>query len=334
MDPATLALVGSVAAPVVGGLVGGIMGNKSRNQQMAMMQQAYQQLAQLGLPPDLSKEVILQQFQQQGILTPQLEQDIHLSASQVGAMKESPETRQAQMEALQGLQQASRTGLTAADRAAFNELRAGIARDTEAKRQQILQGMQARGQGGGGAELIAQLQGSQAAEDQAASQSDRLAAQAALSRLNALNQYGQAAGNVRSQDYQAMLAKAQAEDQRNQFLFQNSASLQQRNIAALNAAQQANLANKQRLSEMNTQTANQELLRQNQAKRDYWQDQLGLAQAKAAALTGQSQAYGQQAQQKEQMFSGLGNAIGQGFGTYGAYSAKQKKVDANGNPIE
>lgn len=320
MDPI---LVGAVAAPVVGGLVGGIMGGKSRKQQMAMMQQAYNELNKLGLPPDLSKEIIMREFESQGVLTPQLESDINLAASEVAKIQEDPSLKAAQMEALSTLGQVSRQGLRAEDRAALNEVRNQIARDTEARRQQVLQQMQARGMGGSGGELLAQLQGSQAAEDQASAQADRLAAQASQNALSALAQRAQLAGSVRSQDLTADEMRARALDERNRMLWQNSQALQQRNIAALNAAQQANLANKQRLAEMNVSQANQELQRQNEAKRDYWQDQLGLARAKASALTGQAQAYGQEAQRKQDMFSGIGSAVGQGFGAYGAYQAKQ-----------
>lgn len=329
MDPMTVAIAGSVAAPVIGGLVGGIMGNSSRKQQLAMMQQAYAELSKVGLPPDLSKAVILKQFQSQGILTPELEQDINLAHSAVADIKEDNSLRNAQMESLGALGNLSRGGLSAGDRASFNELRNQVQRDAEAKRQQILQQMQAQGMGSSGAALISQLQGAQASDDQASANADRIAAQASQNALQALNQRAGLAGNVRSQDFNAAQAKAQAIDQRNQFLFQNSAAQQQRNIAAQNAAQQANLANQQRLSEMNAQQGNQELYRQNQAKQDYFNSNLGLAQAKANALNGQAGYYGQQAQNQQNMYSGLGNAVGQGFAAYGAYANRGAGAQQN-----
>src|SRR6202007_1155614 len=135
MDPSTIALAGVVAAPVVGGLLGGIMGNSSRKQQLAMMQQAYSELQKVGLPPDLSKEIILQKFQSAGVLTPQLEQDINLAHSAVADIKEDSSLRNAQMESLGTLGNLSRGGLSAGDRASYNELRNQVQRDAEAKRQ-------------------------------------------------------------------------------------------------------------------------------------------------------------------------------------------------------
>lgn len=322
MDPATIALAGSVAAPIVGGLVGNFMGGKSRREQQALMRQAYAELEKVGLPPDLSKEIIMQQFQSQGILTPELEQEISIQASEVAQIKEDPSLRNAQMEALNTLGQVSRGGLRAEDRAAYNELRAATQRDAEAKRQQVLQQMQSRGMGGSGNELMAQLQSAQAAEDTQSVGADRLAAQASQNALAALSQRANLAGGLRTQDMSAAEMRARAIDDRNRFMAENSIARQRANLGSLNDAQQANLANKQRLSEMNVGQANTEQLRQQQAKRDYWQDQLGLAQAKASALTGQAQLAGQRSQQTSDMFSGIGSAVGQGFGAYGAYKAK------------
>lgn len=320
-------MVAAVAAPVVGGILGSVSAASGRKAAAAAAAQALAQLNAIGMPPDLSKEVIMRQFQSQGMLTPELEQDIHLQASQVGQIQEDPALKQAQMEALGTLGQVSRGGLQAGDRAAYNELRAQTQRDAEANRQAVLQRMQAQGMGGSGASLIAQLGAGQAAADTASSQGDRLAAQAAQNALNAINQRAGLAGSVRGQDFNVAQTKAQALDQRNQFLFQNSASQQARNVAAQNAAQQANLANKQRISEMNAQQGNTESLRQNQAKRDYFNDQLGLASAKANAINNQGSVLQQGAQQQANTYAGIGNALGQGFAAYGANQAKKPKTE-------
>lgn len=311
-------VIGMVGASVVGGVLGGISASKGRKAAAAAAAAALAELNAIGYPPDLSKEIIMRQYQSQGVLTPELIQDIDLQASQVGQIKEDPSLRGAQMEALDTLGQVSRGGLRAEDRAAYNELRAGVQRDSEAKRQQILQGMMSRGQSGSGAELMAQLQSGQAAEDSAAAGADRLAAQASMNALSALNQRAQLSGSIRGQDFSNDQARASALDERNKFLFQNSMASQRANIDAKNAAQQSNLANNQRLSEMNTSQANTEAQRQQQAKRDYFQDQLSLATAKANARNNQGTVAQAGANAQASMYSGIGNAVGQGFATYGA----------------
>lgn len=341
----------AVAGPVIGGILGSISASSGRRAAANAAAAALAQLNQLGMPPDLSRQVILQQFQSQGVLTPELEKDINLQASEAGNIKEDASLRNAQMESLATLGQLSRGGLSAGDRAAYNELRNKVQQDTQAKNAQILQRMQAQGMGGSGNELLAQLQSSQAGSDQAAAEADRLAANASQNALSALGQKASLAGNVRGQDFSTNQARAQALDQRNQFLFQNSAAAQARNVAAQNAAQQQNLANKQNIANANTQQGNTESLRQNQAQRDYWNDKLGLATAKANALNNQGSVIQQGANQQASALSGFGNALGSAAGAYGSYAARQPaktadassytpslddtkpKYDANGNRI-
>ena len=144
-------IAATVAAPVIGGIMGGITASSGRKAAAAAAAAALAQLNALGMPPDLSKEIILQKFQEQGALTPELEQDIHLQASEMGQVKEDPSLRANQMDVLNTLAQQSRGGLQAGDRAAYNELRSKVQQDSEAKRQQLMQQMQSQGMVGSGA---------------------------------------------------------------------------------------------------------------------------------------------------------------------------------------
>lgn len=323
----------AVAGPIIGGILGGISASSGRKAQAEAAAAALAELNKIGMPPDLSKEVIMQHFQSQGIMTPELEQDIHLAASQVGQISEDKGLRANQMDVLNTLAQQSRGGLNAGDRQAYNELRASTQRDSEAKRQQILQQMQAQGQGSSGASLMAQLQSAQAAEDTQSAGGDRLAAEASRRALDALAQRGQMAGNVRSQDFSVNQARAAAEDQRNQFLLQNSAAMQQRNVGARNEAQGANLQQAQSLANANTAQANAESQRQNEAKRTYYSDQLNLATTKANALNRQGSQQATSAQAQGDMFANVGAALGQGAATYGNYAAKKDTATNKYDPV-
>ena len=97
MDPLTIS---SIAAPVLGGIVGGIFSSNGAEERAAAAQKALEQLNALGLPPDTSKALILQQFQSAGVLTPELQQDISLAASNVGQIKEDQSLRNAQLESV------------------------------------------------------------------------------------------------------------------------------------------------------------------------------------------------------------------------------------------
>ncbi len=321
-------IAASVAAPIIGGIVGNIMGAGDRKKARNAMKQAYAELEAIGFPPDLSKEVILKEFERAGIYSPELEEDLSSTFEEVQTIKEDPSLRQAQLKALQSMQQRAKVGLSAEDRAALNEVRRASSRDAEAKRQQILQNMAARGMGGSGAELIAQLQSSQAAAEQASMGSDTLMAQAQQRALQALGQSSDIASGIRSQDFGVNSANTAAMNERNRFLAENSIARQRQNVNMLNEAQRLNLAEQQRIQDANIAMQNQEKLRQNQAQRDVFQDKLGLASAKAGALTGQANYYQGQAQNTAQSMAGVGSAVGGGLSAYNQQQQNQNNMYA------
>lgn len=317
--PVTAAIIGG-GSSLLGGIIGSSSASKARKQAMEMAKQAAAQYNGI-IPPEV-RELIVQEFQSQGTYTPEIEQAISLGESQVAQIKEDPVLRGMQMEALQTLAQRGKTGLSPEDRAALNQVRGEVQRDIEAKRQQILQNMQARGMGGSGAELAMQIAASQEGADRASEESDRLAAIASQNALQAMSQYGNMAGNVRSQDFNVDQARASAEDEFNRFNVQNQQGVQSRNVGARNEAQQMNLGEKQRIAEANINRQREEQLRQEQAKQQQFANKMDLARGKAGALTGLSSAYSQQGQQQADMWSGIGSGVGQIAGS--VFAAKNK----------
>lgn len=319
---------GAAGSAVIGGIAGSLMGKSDKKKQAGAIAAAYKELQAIGYPPDLSREIIFKQFQSAGILTPELEQEIEVGASAVGAITEDSSLRDAQKQALSMMQNRAQVGLSAEDRSALNQVRQQVQTDVQAKNAQILQQMSARGQGGSGAELVAQLQNSQSGADRASSASDELMAQAQQRALQALSQSGSMASNLRGQDFDVANTKAQALDERNRFLAQNSIARQSSNINRLNEAQQQNLANKQRIGDANIGQGNQELLRQSNEKGTQWDRNLGYAQSRSNALLSQASMYGQNAAAKSKMGSDLGSAAGQGIAAYGQYKNANPSTSA------
>jgi hypothetical protein len=314
MEPMSTMAIASIATPVIGGLIGNIAGSKDRKQQQAMIAQAVNELKSVGLPPDLSKEIIYQQFQQVGILTPQLEEDIDIAESELAKIEEDPALRDTQMQALEMFKQQAQSGMGAQERAALNEIRGQVAKDTEAKRQQIISDAQRRGQAGGGAELVAQLQATQGGADTASAQGDRLASMLAERIRQGAQDMSGAAQNLRSQDLGVEEMKARALDERNRFMEQNMMGRQTRNVGSLNDAQRYNLGEQQRISDANISLSNQEKLRQNEAKEDLYKNTLEYKKAIAGAYTGQAQAAADRSKEKREMFTQLGNTAGTAMG--------------------
>lgn len=299
---------GMVGAQVAGGVIGHYQGKKDRAAASAAMAAAMDEINRVGAPPDLSKEIILSKFQQAGLYTPQLENVINQSMSQAAT-----KYRQAQEGALQNMQQVSQTGYGAIDQAALARIQDQTASEARGRDLALQQEMQMRGQGGGGAALAMRLGGMQNANRQASSNALQVAADSALRRMNAIGQVGQMGSQMEQQQSAIDMANAQ-----------NQRGVQQRNIGMQNDAQQANLAGKQSALNANTQMGNQELYRQSQAKEQMWQNKLALASAKASALTGQANYLGSQAQNKAQMWSGIGNAVSGGIGAYGQNQANSQ----------
>lgn len=310
-----------VAAPIVGGLMGNIMGAGDRAAAKKAMKQAYAELQKVGMPPDLSGPLILQEFQKAGILTPELEEDLQLAESEFVNIKEDPTLRDTQLEALNRFKQQTRGGLAGDERATLNQIQRENAINTEAKRQQILMDQQRQGMGGSGNSLIAQLQAAQSGADMASQQGDSLMKLVAERVRSGANDMANLGGQMRDQDYTRQRDRAQAIDARNQFQYTNSMARQARNIAAKNQAQAANLDNAQNISNANVNMRNNEQARQRQAQGDYWDRKMSYGSALAGAKLGQVGQYQANADRTAGMYSGIGQGVGQGLSAYAKYSA-------------
>lgn len=333
-------IVGAViaAGQIITSVVGGIQAGKQREEAQKKAQEAMNNalaiIDQTGAPPDLSHKIMMQQFEKAGLMTPAVEQAITAGISKAAQISEDPSLKEAQTGALRSLSERGRLGLSAEDRMALNKVRAEAGRNAEGKRQQILQNFAARGQGGSGSELIAALNDSQNSANQASEQGDRVAAQASMNALQAMSQAGQLGGQIRAQDFDVASSKARAEDEMRKFDIQNRIGTQQRNTERTNAANQYNVTNAQSLSNANTQMNNAESLRQNEAKRQRWLDQLNLNMAKSNIMTGQANQQYQfgkdNAQGTTQMYQGISQGIGAIGGAMGGMGGAKPPMGGGG----
>lgn len=252
----------------VGGLASSAMGasqaKKDRAQaakqhadSMAMADEAANLLIAQGVPKAEAMRVALETAQ--------------LGPSALEDLMVDPRLRQAQMGALEKMQQIGETGQTAAERAEELVAMQEIEGAAQARDKAILQDMAQKGMGGSGAELIARLQGSQSAANRAATTGAQLQGQAQNRALQAMMQGAQLGGQVRGQEYGEQSNLASAQDR----------------IAQFNAMQRADIANQQ---EMHNKAL----------KQREFENQMARKQAIAAAKTGQAQMGAQRAGQMEQ----------------------------------
>lgn len=323
---ATGAAVGGPWGAVIGGAIGlasGLMGGdngaagEAHNQQVI----AQQILDEIKQAPDISKPLILEKYRQQGILTPEMEQTISTGVSQASQAKGSQQATQAQMDALQAIQQRSKTGLNAQDRANLNNILQQTGAAAQGQKGAIEQQMRARGLGGSGSELAMELANSQNASNEASKRGDDLGAMAASNALQAAGMTGQLGGQIEGQQFGQQFQTGQAADAFRQFDVANQVGQQQRNVGAANQGQQYNLNLAQNVANANTSQQNQELnnqLQRQMQEAGYNKDtsivQAGGHSGSVANLQAQGAAAGQG---KANTAAGVGGLAQNIFGAFG-----------------
>lgn len=316
--PVTTALI----AGGTGVAAGGLMGYLTRPDLSASTQSAKLQ-ALLGLanrPPEIpevefAKYSTPEALTYLGNFTPE---ELEATGLPAGVINQA--MRQKQLQAIGGVEELSETGLSAIDRAALTEIQNQIATQERGQRESILQNMAQRGISGSGQELAAQLQGSQAASQQASTQGMAQAAQAQRARVQALSSLSEMAGGIEGTDFQREAQRQEAQDVINRFNTQN------RNVAGLrNIDLQQSLRNefereKNRVSQANVDLENKQRM-QNQINRPL--AQYGLQSDYTSALSqgiggvGQIQTQQQLANQQA-MSQGIGTGLNVGGGVAGA----------------
>jgi hypothetical protein len=294
----------------VGGLIGMIASNSDRVNARNSANAAVEELMSVGLPPDLSSPVAIKHLQSVGLYTPQLEQAINLGITQGEQIKEDPALKAQQLRSLSALEQLSQRGLTPAQQAALQQERMQGEADEQSRQASLIQQMQARGQGGGGAEIAARLQSSQAAANRGSQAGLQAVGQSSQAAQNALQMLGNQAGQVRAQDFGVAKDIASAADLRSRFNTEASMGRQTRNVGAQNVGQERNLSRAEQVADTNVKMDNQELYRQNQAKRDLYQDQMNRANLRSGAYKQKSANQMGQADDTSGMWTGIGTAVG------------------------
>lgn len=288
----------------------------------------------LELPSVSDMEIQLQQLVEQGVLSPEQAQAELVNRSEMSGISTDPKYKQAQMDALLGLQDVSDGGLTNSDMATLNRIKSEEDSAAKGQRDAIIQNAEMRGLGGSGLELMAQLQNQQDSATRKSQRDMDVAGAAQKRALDALIQAGQLGGQMQSQDFNEQSQIAQANDAISKFNAQNKQAVNMANVQANNVAQATNLQNKQNIANQNvTQNNQQQMYNKNLLQQNYEnqlkkrQGQAGIAQANAQAAGANSQ---NQANANNQL---IGSLIGAGASIYGAKGKKQGGL-IEGEPSE
>src|SRR5690349_21963417 len=154
-------LVIAGAAMAGAGLIGHLLQGKGDAE--AYLKQARDAINAVRVPDPEEMKVNLDKLVQQGIITPEIAQVYQMNPTAFDQIQTDPRAMQAELNALQQLEQiAGQGGLTATDKAKISDIQDQLQSQERGAREAILQNAKERGVGGSDVELMAQLQNNQA----------------------------------------------------------------------------------------------------------------------------------------------------------------------------
>jgi len=315
--------IGAVGAPIIGGLIGSSEASKDRKRADKARQRALEQYLGIELPDLKSQELDLATGQYLGDYNAAQEQFQELGPSEMENISVDPRLAQEQMKSLEQLGEIGEGNMSEGNKAAIEQIRRGAAGEAQAKQAQIMNQMQARGQGGSGAELIARLQAAQSGADRASQQGMDVVRMNEDKALQAILNKGSLAGQMSQQSFSQQAQQKGAQDAINRFNQAQQQSLTARNIGSQNEAALRNLQEQQRLAEQAAAVGNQEQIHNRGLIQTGFSNEMDLAKAKANAYTGQAAGHTRDAANVADQWSTIGQGVGKGLA--GMYKADDKE---------
>lgn len=276
-------------------------------------------------------QVSLNNLVQQGIITPEEAQAIFIDKSAYQDADMPQVGRNAQMDALSQLKNIySQGGLNAEDRARILDIQDKLNATNRGNQLAIGQKMQQQGQYGSGADIAQRLLAAQGAATDANRQGVDVAALASQRALDAIKSSASIGSNLTAQDWEQLSKKAEAQDLINKFNTSNANDFNLQNVAARNAAQSQNLAEKQRISDYNTQMKNENRIRNSNLKQQAFQNAVNVAQGKSGLYGSKADLANQEYMGDVGFMGGLISAGGQLAASMAGGGSETPKKKTNG----
>ena len=230
--------------------------------------------------------------------------------------------KDAMTKGLDDLRSVAEGGFSTPDLAAMEEIRRRVATEERGQREALLQRAQERGVGGSGLEMASALQSQQDMADRRALENLMTAARGEERRIGA----SQAAAGLGSQFRGQEFAEGKAMDDADRLINQFNAQMRMRqaegDASRQMAAQERNLGELQRLSDMNTQGRYQAALRNKALQQQRFDNQMRRGEGMMAGYGGKSGAKKADMDRKYRLLGGGLGGAGQIIGGY--YSGKNR----------
>lgn len=229
----------------------------------------------------------------------------------LGDISTDPRYKEAELAALKDLEEQSQNGFTARDRADMAQTEASVNRANRGRLGAIRQSMQARGMGGSGMDLVAEMQSAQDSAELEALRALETDAQMQERKERATSARGSLASQLQSRDFSQEAEKAAAQDAIDRFNTQNAIAVDQYNNQGRNEASAQNWNRENETSDRNSSAAY-----------DYRKDVLGANQAQAglnynAAVEGENRKRMDDAAAEERASGKFGAILGAGGAVVG-----------------
>jgi hypothetical protein len=300
-----------------GGLSDALFGGGSQDSKDAVDQ--YKNL----IAPSIEEQrVQLQKQVDEGQITPEQMQAALVNSNAVDSIDQDTTGKDAQLEALGQLQDiGSNGGLDAQDRSKLQDIQNQEQTQAKGARDAIIQNAEARGMGGSGLSLLAQLQNEQDSATRASAKDTDVAAEGQARALQAIQDSANLGGTINQNQFNQQKAIADSKNAINQFNAANTQQANATNAASNNAAQATNLANKQAVSNNNVGIANQQEAYNKGLAQTNFQNNLSIAQGSANAMNNAATQANTQAGQDKNL---IGSAIS---GAASIFSDERVKKD-------
>ncbi len=330
-------VVASAALPLIGGIFGpNIVGDTGTPGED--FTSGIDELRAIQIPGVAEQLVNWDDLVQQGTLSPLEVQEIQMDPSKLRDFVATPEFKEAASEGLAELRNIAESGFSLQDQANMEEIRRRVAQQERGQREAILQSAQQRGVGGSGLEMASNLMSQQNAADRRALENLMTAARGEERRLGASQAAASLGSQLRGQEFGEARTMDEADRLINQFNAQMSMRKAEGDVGRTERAQAQNLAEKQRVHDINRQKRYEADLRNKQLMQQRFQNEMARGEGMMAGYGGKSGAKKADMDRKYRLLGGGLGGAGQILGdyysskyrpTYRDWSKKQKKDDVN-----
>ncbi len=313
----TMAAIGAAGANILGGILGGSAASEEAKKAQALLDSAIARINGLQIP-DITKEIIYQQFMTVGDFTPQaLNKTIEENAP-LALIRENPENKLKQEKVYAQVEQATRTGLSPEDKLAMEQARRKTSQDVLAQMASARSGAQQRGIAGGGQELASQLAAIQGGADRQSMENMQAAANASQNRQAQLQNLYNMASGMRQTDLGVEQSNVQARNLRDEMMMKYATNREMQNKAWQEEANRARRQQEQATSNANIQRSQAEALRRGHEAPMAMFDRQMSKEGAIANLMGNKANVGMGlGSAKAKMWSDIGSGVGKGFMAYG-----------------